>query len=521
MRIVTALLCVLSTDISSAGETWWQFLGPLGNGHAETTDLPVHWTDHENVAWKTFIHDRGWSSPVLFGDQIWLTTASTDGHRLFAVCVDRATGRVIHDRCVFEVADPQKISSENTYATPTPVVEDGRVYVHFGTYGTACLDTDSGDTLWTRRDLKCDHETNAGPASSPTLVDGKLVVHVDGRDVQYIIALDRTTGRTVWKTDRSYDYASVPVHKRKAYGMPGVVPRGQGIQLVSSVGQGVYAYDVGGNELWRVRHQGWSIAPRPIAGHGLVFAIIDRDHPELWAIRHDGSGDVTDSHIVWKATRSMPARCTPVLVDDLLYVVNRDGIMTCLVAETGEIIWKQRLAGAYSATPVFAGDRIYLFNEDAACTIIKPGRKFEVQAQNALTKQPLLASPAVDGNAFILRTESHLYRIQNGARRSPAAQEDATRMEFVGSWDIGRPREGGAPAFVMTLQEDGTARKSHVPKATGEWMLVAGEARVVWSDGWRDIIRKAGSGYRKVAFRPGSDFEDAPDNTDSARKQRK
>lgn len=514
MRIALLMFVVCSVGSVEAAEFWWQFLGPDGNGHAGTADLPLKWTDHDNVAWKTSIHDRGWSSPVVYGDQIWLTTATTDGHKLFAVCVDRNSGRVVNDRKIFDVEEPQKITPENTYATPTPVIENGRVFLHFGTYGTACLNTKTGETIWTRRDLNCDHEANAGPASSPTIIGEHVVVHVDGRDVQYIVGLDKATGKTVWKTPRSYDYSKVPVHMRKGYGMPGIAPRGDGIQLVSSVAQGVYAYDAAGKELWRVRHKGWSIAPRPVAGHGLVFAIVDRDHPELWAIRHDGSGDVTQTHIAWKETRSMPARCTPLLVDDLLYVVNRAGIMTCLEAKTGELVWKQRLDGEYSATPIFAKDRIYLFNEDAVCTIIRPGRKFDVIAVNSLAKQQLLASPAVDGDAFIVRTVNDLYRIETGARRPATSQ--VTAKSFIGRWAIGRPKDGGKPNFVMTLNSDLTARKSHVPQASGKWQLVDGEARVIWSDGWRDVIRREGTRYRKIAFRPGTDFDSAPSNTESA-----
>ncbi len=251
-----------------------------------------------------------------------------------------------------------------------------------------------------------------------------------------------------------------------------------------------------------------------MAGHGLVFVIVDRDHPELWAIRHDGFGDVTESHIAWKETRSMPARCTPLLVEGLLYVVNRAGIMTCLEAKTGELVWKQRLEGEYSATPVFAKDRIYLFNEDAACTVIRPGRKFDVIAVNSLAKQQLLASPAVDGNAFIVRTAEFLYRIETGVRR--VADSQVGSKSFIGRWAIGQPKGGGKPNFVMTLNADFTARKSHVPGATGKWQLVDGEARVTWSDGWRDMIRRDDEQYRKLAFRPGTDFDSVPDNTESA-----
>ena len=416
MRVVIVLLSLLAAA-EAAEESWWQFLGPKGNGHTTSIDLPAHWTDHENVAWKTAIHDRGWSSPVITENQIWITTATADGHKLFAMCVDKKSGEVIHDLHLFDIENPQKITNANTYATPTPVVKEGRVFVHFGTYGTACLSTTTGRQLWTRRDLNCDHEANAGPASSPTIIGDNLVVHVDGRDVQYIIALDTETGNTVWKTNRSYDLSDVAVNQRKAYSMPGTGPRGDGIQLISPVAQGVFSYDPNGKELWKVRHKGWSVFPRPVTGHGLVFTIVDRDHPELWAIRHDGSGDVTETHIAWKETRSMPARGTPLLVDNLLYLVNRGGIITCLEAKNGEVVWKERLAGQYSATPIFAQDRIYLFNEDAVCTIIRPGREFRVMSAGSLAKQQLLATPAVDGNAFIIRTAGFLYRVQTGVTR--------------------------------------------------------------------------------------------------------
>jgi outer membrane protein assembly factor BamB len=415
MRFALCLLIILNSSISViADENWWQFRGPAGDGHAASARLPLKWNEEENVVWKIQIHDRGWSSPVIWKNQVWMTTALGDGTKLFAVCADRDSGKITHDIHVFDVRKPQRIATVNSYATPTPVVEQGRVYVHYGTYGTACIDSGSGDIVWTRRDLKCDHETAAGPGSSPTLVGDLLVMNVDGRDVQYVIALDKATGKDAWKTKRSVDFSKVPVHERKAYCTPKLVPRGKGMQLVSIGAKAVVSYDpMTGHELWTVRHRGWSIAPRPVFGHGLVFAIVDRDHPELWAIRPDGKGDVTDSHVVWREKRGMPRRSGPLLVGDLLFVVSHDGIATCLEAKTGKEVWKNRLKGDYSASPLHAADRLYFFNEDSVCTVIRPSRQFEVLAVNKLGQEQLMASPAVAGQSLFVRTEKSLYRIED------------------------------------------------------------------------------------------------------------
>ena len=413
MKIIFILLLSITTLHSAPSEKqWWQFRGPNGNGHTDSSGLPLEWDEKKNVIWKTPIHHRGWSSPVIWNNQVWMTTATKDGTKLFAVCVHKISGKILHDIHVFDVEIPMSITADNTYATPTSVIEEGRVYLHFGTYGTACLDTKTGKILWTRRDLKCDHEKGAGPASSPLLVGDLLVMHVDGRDVQYIVALNKEDGTTAWKTNRSLDYSKVPVHQRKAYGMPVLIPRGDKTQLVGVGGRGVFAYEpTTGKELWKARHRGWSIAPRPVFGHDLLFAIIDRDSPELWAIRPDGNGDITETHIVWKVTKRMPPRASPLLAEGLLFLVNRNGIATCLEPKTGEVIWQERLKGAYSASPIYTKGRIYFFNEDAICTVIKPSRKLEIISSSSLARQPLMATPAVDGNTFYIRTEKYLYCI--------------------------------------------------------------------------------------------------------------
>jgi outer membrane protein assembly factor BamB len=395
-----------------AGETWPQFRGPQANGHTDGTGLPLTWNAEKNVVWKTPIHDRGWSSPIIWHNQIWLTTSTANGRKLYAVCVDRKTGRIVHDLNVFNIEKPQSIAAINSYASPTSAIEAGRVYVHFGTYGTACIETRSGKTLWTRRDLNCDHHEGAG--SSAMLVDNLLVFHVDGRDVQYVVALDKSTGKTVWKTDRSVDFGSVPPDLRKCYSTPIVINSGGQRQLVSVGPRATMGYEIAtGKERWKVTYGGWSIAPRPVFGNGMVFMINDYLRPELWAVRPGGQGDVTASHIAWKHNKTMPSRPSPLLVDDLLFLVSSDGVASCLEAKTGKIVWQERIGGKFSASPIHAAGRIYLFDESAVTTVFEANRTFKKLAVNNLSGKQLMASPAVAGDALFIRTATHLYRIED------------------------------------------------------------------------------------------------------------
>ena len=399
--------------VIEANEQWSQFRGHFGNGIIKSTSAPINWSENTNIDWKTPIHDRGWSSPVIWNDQIWMTTATKDGNKMYAICVNKLSGKIEHDLHVFDVKSPQAITNENTYASPTPVVEEGRVYVHFGTYGTACISTKDGQILWKRRDLNCDHEIGAGPASSPFIYNNFLIFNVDGRDVQYVIALNKETGKTAWKTNRSVDFSDVQINQRKAYGTPFIIPRGNTNQMVSIGAKGVYSYDPeNGKELWKAKHRGWSIAPRPVYGEGLVFTMIDRDRPEMWAINPNGSGDITETHIEWKETKRMPPRASPIFFKGLLYVVDRNGYISCIEAKTGKSIWQKRMKGRFSASPILANNLIYFFNEDTVCTIIKPTRELEIVTENKLSSDKLMATPAFDENSIYIRTENNLYKIK-------------------------------------------------------------------------------------------------------------
>jgi len=339
-----------------------------------------------------------------------MTTASEDGTKLYGVCVDAKSGKVLHDQQVLAIEHPQFCHSMNSYATPTPVIEDGRVYLHFGSAGTVCLDTKTARTIWARQDLPCNHFR--GAASSPILTGNLLVINFDGFDLQYVVGLDKKTGKTVWKKDREIDYGSDDGDGKKAYGTPRVIEAAGRAQLVSPSAGATVAYDPGtGGELWRVRSGGMNASARPLFGHGLVYATTAAGGFQLFAVRPDGKGDVTGSHVAWKFAKSVPSRSSPLLVDDLIFMIADQGVASCVEARSGQSVWQKRIEGAFSASPVYADGRIYFFSEDGQTPVIEPAREFKQLALNKLDAG-FMASPAITGKAFILRTKTHLYRIE-------------------------------------------------------------------------------------------------------------
>jgi len=421
-RLAAVCLLLATGRHSLAVDEWPGFRGPAGDGHADSGRLPVHWGESQNVTWRVAIHGKGWSSPVVAGSDVWVTTATEDGTELAVLCVDLNSGEIRIDRKVFDVVDPTDITAYNTFASPTPFVANGRLYASWGSAGLACLETESGEILWTRRDLPCNHYRGAG--SSPIVHDGKLFLHYDGYDYQYVVALDIATGETIWRTDRPHDFGTDNGDIKKAFGTPLVITVDGGKQLISPTSKGAFAYDPEtGDEIWRITYTGFSTAARPLYAHGLVYLSAGFPRSEIIAVRPDGHGDVTETHVVWSEKKLMPSKPSPLLVGELMFVINDDGgVATCLDALTGEQIWQERVGGNYSASPLYAEGRVYFFCEDGRTTVVRAAREFEVLAENQLG-EGVMASPAVVGDSLLLRDATHLYRLDNASPSAERASE--------------------------------------------------------------------------------------------------
>ena len=433
-RSFVFLLAFLGFNITSqGGDNWPQFRGPDGQGHSGAVNLPTTWSESQNIRWKVPLPGQGHSSPVVMGDQIWVTaalqeTASEEELRrrtadlpngddfrlasnvsLRALCVDRRSGSILRDIEIDNVKNPDPVHLINSYASPTPVLEPGRVYVHFGTYGTACIDTDSGEILWR---CKFPLQHNVGPGSSPVLVGDALIIPCDGSDRQFVVAVNKITGETIWERDRPPLRATNGDYK-KAFSTPLVIDWQGQTQVVIPGAQWVVAYEpASGNAIWRLDHgSGFSVVPRPVASDSHLFFSTGFTRPEMVAVKLGGTGDVTATHVDWRLARQAPTMPSPLLVGNRLYTTSDGGVAVCLDAATGDVHWQKRLGGNYSASPLLADDRLYFFNREGLTTVIIDGDDGpEVVAENPL-EGAIFATPAALDGELILRTETHLYAI--------------------------------------------------------------------------------------------------------------
>jgi len=399
-------LCLSTTTVPAATDDWREFRGPTGQGHAPNTNPPVQWSETENIVWKSGVPGRGWSSPVIADGRLWVTTSVEDseGSSLRILAYDTETGDQLTNSEVFRVEDSDSPNPKNSLASPTAVIDPNneRVYVHFGAYGTAAVSLD-GAILWSTNFPYISQHGNGG---SPILYKDLLILSIDGYDTAYVVAIDSATGKERWRTTRAE-----PVSQ--AYSTPLLIDTGSTAQLISVAAFRTTAHNpLTGAELWSVGYRnGFSNVPRPVFGHGMIYLSTGFQTPSLLAVRVDGSGDVTRSHIEWRLNRGAPLTPSPILVGNELYVVSDLGIATCVDALTGELHWQERVGGNHSASPIFANEHIYFQNEEGITTVIKPGTEFEVLARNQLDGS-MLASMAAVSNALYIRTESHLYRIE-------------------------------------------------------------------------------------------------------------
>jgi outer membrane protein assembly factor BamB len=407
-RIALPLLLVLVAVFARA-EDWPQFRGPSGQGHSTERGVPFEWSETRNVLWKTRVPGSGWSSPVVAGGRVWVTSASEEpgapnraiDASLRTLAFDVETGRQVVNTEVFRIRHAGFINSKNSRASPTPIVEGDRVYVHYGADGTAALTT-AGDIVWK---AQFPYDAMHGNGGSPVLYDDLLIVSCDGADMAFVVALDKQTGRVRWKTSRRRPWD-------QAYSTPLVIRVGERDELVSVGAYRAASYDPrSGKEIWRVSYpEGFSNVPRPVYGHGLVYIATGFNEPSLVAVRVDGAGDITKTHVVWTLRRGAPLTPSPLLVGDELYIVNDTGIASCLDAKSGTIHWQERLGGTYSASPIFADQRIYFLSEEGVATVIAPGTRFLKLGTNELDGATL-ASMAVSGASIFIRTGTDLYRI--------------------------------------------------------------------------------------------------------------
>jgi len=407
---VVIALVMISPSLSAESpiQHWPQFRGPGGQGILGSLKLPVEW-EKQDALWKTTIPGYGHSSPVHDGNRIWLTTAHRSGKSMGFVCIDAKTGELIHSKTIFQPEGIEKIHHDNSYASPTPVLVDGKLIVHFGTYGTACIDTKTTDIVWKNTDFPVEHQ--GGPGSSPIVFEDLVILTLDGAQRQRVVALDLNDGTVRWERARSAPLRSNPINHR-AFSTPLLIEYDGKPQLISPGPDQCHAYHPRtGDELWHVRYIGFSNVPCPVFDGKRVIFCTGFFKPELWAVTPNGTGDVTDSHIEWKFKGPVSDTPSPVLWQDSVIMISNKGVATCIDTTTGKRQWVFRVGGNYSASPLLANELIYFCNEEGLVKVLDPdGTKPKMIAINKMQSQ-IMASPVPIEQDLLIRTEGSLYRV--------------------------------------------------------------------------------------------------------------
>lgn len=413
---IVITLAVIAGPGDVVGQSWNEFRGINGSGDSAFTEMPIEWSDtSENIDWKTELPGLGWSSPVIEGSRIWLTSAvEGDGKsRLVVLCLDLDSGRVVREVTVFE-KKLGRIHKKNSHASPSAIVDGKNVFVHFGEHGTACLDVE-GNVLWKR---VFDYGHFHGPGGSPVVVDNKLILSCDGGNKQFLIALDRTTGETIWQTEKEHIHPArrsggkmAPI----AFSTPTLREADGKTEIVCPGADHIAGFDAEtGNENWWAAYDGYSVVPRPILLDDMVFYTSSYNTATMYGLKLGGKGEIT-KQVAWETRKGAPHNPTPIIVADNLYMVSDRGIGVCLDARTGKVHWQQRMGKAYSASPIHVDGKIYFQDERGGTIVIEPGTEYSEVARNQLSGRTLATPVPVEG-ALLIRTDSHLLKINGGKK---------------------------------------------------------------------------------------------------------
>jgi len=410
MRTILAFL--LSASLLTAAD-WPEFRGPTAEGHSDAKNLPQVWGPSSHVVWKAPVAGIGWSSPVVVGTRIFLTTAvplggkeeATADRSLRVISLDATTGKPVWDVELFQIKSP-RAHRKNSHASPTPVFEDKKLYVHFGHLGTACLDALTGKTLWSTQEFA--YSPVHGNGSSPVLFEDLLIFSADAETDPKVIALDKTTGKMRWSFARQSE-----AKKKFSFCTPLIITVNDQKQLITPGSGVVNALNPkDGTEIWHCNYdQGYSVIPRPVFANGMLYISTGYDKPVLLAIKADGKGDVTATHLAWTIDKAAPHSPSMAVIGDELYFVADNGILSCADAKTGKVHYSERCTGPISASPLVADGKLYLQDEKGLGVIVKPGKTFQILSKNDLGERTL-ASYAVVGSDLLIRSEANLYRIK-------------------------------------------------------------------------------------------------------------
>lgn len=390
-------------------QDWNQFRGPTGQGHSEWEDLPLKWNRKESVDWRTQLPGKAWSSPILVSGSLVLTNAIEEksGLTLEVLALDAATGMKKWQVALFKYDDSPRIHKKNSHASPTPFYDGERLFVHFGNLGTACLSID-GKVIWKK---KIDYSPVHGSGCSPVVHGDLLLFSADGARNPCLYALDKKTGEVRWRA-----YRQSEAKRKFSFCTPLVISYNGKQQIISPASDYVFSYDLKGNQLWKSHYSGgYSVVPRPIYGDEMIYVCSGYDRPTLYAVKVDGKGDVTNTHVAWKASKAVPHNSSPLLVRDtdgreLFFMAADSGVVSCLDAKSGELKWMERVAGSCSASLLHAGGRIYLTDESGKTFVFKAGIPFTLLAENDLEERTLATPIAVPGG-LVIRTENAVWKI--------------------------------------------------------------------------------------------------------------